>query len=201
MALKQEMSFPGLFKNISLLAYGGITKHRPMQGDLLLVPPEKCWFVWPFFQEALALTKLWWQGDPQVYRGICDQNTSDSWISGLVKHGRLIPAQPLLLLGSFDLELVHCARTTVPWHSNLDPFLRHPSGVQTVCSLPAGSLSFTASPPGKRRKAEPGDRGKAEQSWRASGLATTACHRGWSAHVAVGSEAVLEGAAPPLLPS
>ena len=78
----------------------------------------------------------------------------------------LIPAQPLPLLGFFSLGLVRCAWTTIPWHSNLHPFLWHPWGVQPACSLPAASLSFTASLPGKRGKAEPGDRGEAEQSWK-----------------------------------
>lgn len=122
----------------------------------------------------------------------------------MVECGRLIPAQSLPLLGSFSLELVHCAWTTIPWHSNLDPFLWHPSGVQSARSLPAAGLSLTASSPGKRGKAELGDRGKAEQSRHVNGRAITACYRGWSAHLVVSSEtlwkAVLEGAAPPLLP-
>lgn len=65
---------------------------------------------------------------------------------------------------------------------NLHPVFRHPSGVQPACSLLAARFSLTASPPGKRGKAESGDREKAE--WRrVSGGAITPNYRPWSAHL------------------
>lgn len=92
-----------------------------------------------------------------------------------------------LFLYFFSLELVHCAWTNILWHSNLDPILQQPSGVQPAHSLPAANLSFTALFPGKRRKGGPGDRGEAEQSQHVSGRAITACYRCWSAHLVVSS--------------
>lgn len=137
----------------------------------------------PFFQEAAALSKLWWWEDSQVYKGISDQNTSNSWISGAggTQEAHSNPAT-LPFLDSFSLELVCCAQTHIPWHRNLHPVFRYPSGVQPACSLLAARLSLTASPPGKRDKAESGNREKAEQR-HVSGGAITPHHRGWSAHL------------------
>lgn len=59
---------------------------------------------------------------------------------------------------------------------NLHPVFQHPSGVQPACSLLAARLSLTASPPGKRGKAESGDREKAEQR-HVSGEAITPHYR------------------------
>lgn len=93
---------------------------------------------------------------------------------------RLIPTQQLPFLDSFSLELVCCAQTCIPWHRNLHPVFRHPSGVQPACSLLAARLSPAASPPGNRGKAESEDREKAEQR-HVSGGAITPHYRAWSA--------------------
>lgn len=117
-------------------------------------------------------------------KGISPPNMSGLCISGAC--GMWEARSSLATASSGLLQLGGWA--TIPWHSDLDPFLLCSSGAQSACSLPAAGLSCAASPLGKRGKAEPGDRGNVELSQHVSGRAITAYCRCWSDYLVLSLE-------------